>query len=63
MPAGSLGYVYLPAVACVAVMSVLFAPYGAKLAHTLPVKKIKRIFALLLAFIAMSMIYKAVTGF
>jgi uncharacterized protein len=63
MPAGSLGYVYLPAVACVAVMSVLFAPYGAKLAHTLPVKKIKRIFALLLSFIALSMIYKAVTGF
>ncbi|WP_370262479.1 sulfite exporter TauE/SafE family protein [Limnobacter sp.] len=63
MPPGALGYVYLPAVACVAAMSVLFAPYGAKLAHTLPVKKIKRIFALLLAFIALSMIYKAVTGF
>jgi len=63
MPTGSLGYVYLPAVGCVAAMSVLFAPYGARLAHTLPVKKIKRIFALLLSFIALSMIYKAVTGF
>ena len=36
---------------------------GARLAHTLPVKNIKRIFAVLLTFIALSMIYKAVTGF
>ena len=63
MPAGSLGYVYLPAVLCVAGLSVFFAPVGARLAHTLPVKKIKRIFAILLTFIAVSMIYKATTGF
>jgi len=63
MPSGSLGYVYLPAVLCVALMSVFFAPKGAKLAHSLPVKKIKRIFAILLTFIALSMIYKAATGF
>ncbi|WP_334119877.1 sulfite exporter TauE/SafE family protein [Limnobacter sp.] len=63
MPPGSLGYVYLPAVVCVAGLSVFFAPQGAKLAHTLPVKKIKRIFAILLTFIALSMIYKASTGF
>lgn len=63
MPAGSLGYVYLPAVLCVAGLSVFFAPVGARLAHTLPVKKIKRIFAILLTFIAVSMIYKAATGF
>jgi len=63
MPAGSLGYVYMPAVACVAAMSVFFAPKGARLAHSLPVKRIKRIFALLLTFIALSMIYKAMTGF
>lgn len=63
MPAGSMGYIYVPAVACVAAMSVFFAPTGAKLAHTLPVKKIKRIFAILLTLIALSMIYKAFTGF
>lgn len=63
MPPGSLGFVYIPAVVCVAVMSVLTAPKGAQLAHSLPVKRIKQMFALLLTAIAMSMIYKAVTGF
>lgn len=63
MPAGSWGYIYLPAVACVAAASVFTAPMGARLAHTLPVKKVKRVFACLLTFVALSMIYKAVTGF
>lgn len=63
MPAGSIGYVYLPAVASVAAASVFTAPTGARLAHTLPVKQIKKTFAILLAFVAFSMIYKAVTGF
>ncbi|HEY1057836.1 MAG TPA: sulfite exporter TauE/SafE family protein [Limnobacter sp.] len=63
MPAGSLGYIYMPAVACVAVMSMLTAPRGAKLAHSLPVGRIKRVFAVLLTFVALSMIYKAITGF
>jgi uncharacterized membrane protein YfcA len=48
LPAGSLGFVYLPALAAIALVSVLTAPLGAKLAHRLPVKKLKRIFALLL---------------
>lgn len=63
MPAGSLGYIYLPAVASVAAASVFTAPYGARLAHSLPVKQVKRVFAVLLTFVALSMIYKAVTGF
>lgn len=63
MPVGSWGYVYWPAVLCIAATSVLTAPLGAKLTHRLPVKQIKRAFALLLTTIAMSMIYKAVTGF
>jgi uncharacterized membrane protein YfcA len=63
MPAGSWGYVYLPAVACIASLSVFFAPVGARLAHTLPIKKIKQIFAFMLTLIALSMIYKAATGF
>lgn len=63
MPTGSWGYVYWPAVLCVAVMSMLTAPLGAKLAHSLPVKQIKRAFALLLSAVALSMIYKALVGF
>jgi uncharacterized membrane protein YfcA len=55
--------VYWPAVLCIAATSVFTAPLGAKLTHRLPVKQIKRAFALLLTSIAFSMIYKAVIGF
>jgi uncharacterized membrane protein YfcA len=48
LPEHSLGFVYLPALAAIAVASVLTAPLGAKLAHRLPVKKLKKIFAVLL---------------
>ncbi len=48
LPDGSLGFVYLPALAGIAAASWITAPLGAKLAHRLPVKKLKRIFALLL---------------
>ena len=48
LPEHSLGFVYLPALAAIAVASVLTAPLGAKLAHKLPVKKLKKIFAVLL---------------
>lgn len=48
LPAYSLGFIYLPALAAVVVASVLTAPLGAKLAHRLPVKKLKKLFALLL---------------
>lgn len=63
MPWGYLGYIHLPAVASVSAVSMLTAPIGAKLAHSLPVKRIKRIFAIMLACIALSMVYKAITGF
>ncbi len=49
LPAYSLGFVHLPALAGVAVVSVLTAPFGARLAHALPVSHIKKTFALLLA--------------
>ncbi len=48
LPEHSLGFVYLPALAAIAVASVLTAPLGAKLAHKLPVKKLKKVFAVLL---------------
>jgi uncharacterized membrane protein YfcA len=63
MPNDFIGYIYWPAVASVSAVSMCTAPIGAKLAHTLPVRKIKRIFAFLLAGIALSMIYKAISGF
>lgn len=48
LPQYSWGYVYLPALAGLVLASVLTAPFGAKLAHRLPVAKLKKIFAALL---------------
>jgi uncharacterized membrane protein YfcA len=47
-PPHALGYVFLPALAGIVVASVATAPLGARLAHRLPVPKLKRAFALLL---------------
>jgi uncharacterized membrane protein YfcA len=48
LPPHTLGYVSLPALAGIVVASVSTAPLGARLAHSLPVPKLKRAFALLL---------------
>jgi uncharacterized membrane protein YfcA len=55
LPAWSLGYVYLPALGGIAVGSVLTAPLGARTAHRLPVRPLKRIFAVLLYGLAVRM--------
>jgi uncharacterized membrane protein YfcA len=55
----SVGYVYLPALFGIAAASVLTAPLGVKLAHSLPVDKLKRIFALLLLVVATKMLVSA----
>jgi uncharacterized membrane protein YfcA len=55
LPAYSLGYVYLPALVGIVCSSVFTAPLGAKLAHALPVDKLKRIFALFLYVVATKM--------
>ena len=45
---GSFGYFYLPAFLGIVVASTLFAPFGAKLAHSLPAALLKRFFGLFL---------------
>lgn len=45
---GSVGYVYLPAALGVAVASVLFAPLGARIAHAIDGRTLRRVFALFL---------------
>lgn len=57
LPPWSLGYIYLPALAGVVVMSIATAPLGAKLAHRLPVKQLKRAFGGFLALLATKMLY------
>jgi hypothetical protein len=48
LPRWSLGFVYLPAMAGIAVTSMVFARFGARLAHRLSPSLLKRLFALLL---------------
>ncbi|MGH8442036.1 MAG: sulfite exporter TauE/SafE family protein [Nevskiaceae bacterium] len=50
-PEFSLGYVALPAFAAIAVASVATAPLGARLAHRLPPRALRRAFAVLLVVI------------
>lgn len=56
LPPWSLGFVYLPALAGISLASMLTAPMGARLAHSLPVARLKMIFALLLIVIGSKML-------
>ena len=62
LPAHSVGYIWLPALLGIACASVLMAPLGAKAAHALPVKSLKRAFALVLYALAAYMAYKGLSG-
>lgn len=57
LPPGSLGFVYLPALAVILLASIGAAPIGARLAHRLPVKLLKRVFAALLLILAGRMLW------
>ncbi|MDY0001531.1 MAG: sulfite exporter TauE/SafE family protein, partial [Polyangia bacterium] len=61
LPSLSLGYVYLPALAGVALGSVLTAPLGASLAHSIPVKTLKRCFGAFLLIVAARMLWDVFT--
>ena len=60
VPAYSFGYLWLPALVVIASCSVLMAPLGARTAHALPVKTLKRIFAGILMLLAVSMLIKGI---
>ena len=57
LPAWSVGYVYLPALAGITIASVLTAPLGARLAHRMPGRLLKRIFAGLMFVLAARMLF------
>ncbi len=57
LPEGSIGYIYLPAFLATGLTSILTAPLGAKLAHRLPAKKLKRYFSLLLFVMAAKLVW------
>jgi len=56
LPVYSAGYVYLPAVLLISVVSVFTAPLGATLSHRLPVNILKKIFAVILLLLAAKML-------
>ena len=55
LPAYSIGYVYWPAVLCMAAASWFTAPIGARLTHRVPVPLLKRFFAALLVLLSVQM--------
>jgi uncharacterized membrane protein YfcA len=57
LPPWSLGFIYLPALLGIAGMSVLTAPLGARLAHSLPVARLKQVFAVLLLVMGTKMLF------
>jgi uncharacterized membrane protein YfcA len=62
LPPYSFGYIWLPAMGVIASCSVLTAPLGARAAHTLPVKQLKRVFASILYLLAAYMLYRGLSS-
>ncbi|MDX9895250.1 MAG: TSUP family transporter, partial [Desulfofustis sp.] len=57
LPPDSIGYIYLPALVGIAAVSILTAPLGARLAHSLPVSRLRKIFAVMLILIGTRMLF------
>ena len=51
------GFVYWPAALAIIATSVLFAPLGARLAHSLPREMLRRVFALFLLLLGLKMLF------
>jgi len=59
LPPASFGFLWMPALALIAVCSTCTAPLGARAAHSMPVPVLKRIFAIGLYLLAAYMFFKA----
>ncbi|HSH72032.1 MAG TPA: sulfite exporter TauE/SafE family protein [Methylophilaceae bacterium] len=57
LPEYSIGYVYLPAFIGISVTSIFTAPLGTSIAQRLPTSVLKRLFALLLFFVGIKMLW------
>jgi len=55
LPALSLGYVYMPALIGIVAGTFITVPVGAKLAHSIPVPRLKKVFAVILSIMAVKM--------
>lgn len=59
LPDHAVGYVYLPALLGIVVTSTLLAPVGARVAHALPVARLRQAFAVMLFCLGAYMWWKA----
>jgi uncharacterized membrane protein YfcA len=59
---GAVGYLVLPALGVIAAASVLTAPLGARAAHALPTRQLKKVFAMLLYTLAGYMAWRGWSG-
>ncbi len=56
LPEGSSGYVYWSAMPWIVVATFIFAPVGANLAHSLPTKILRRLFAMLMFIVGVKLL-------
>jgi uncharacterized membrane protein YfcA len=56
LPSASIGFVYWPAVVGILMASIPTAPLGARLAHSLPLLALRRIFAVLVFVVALKLL-------
>jgi uncharacterized protein len=57
---GAMGYLVLPVVAVISVASVITAPLGARVAHALDMRQLRRVFAVLLYGLAGYMVWRSI---
>ncbi|MBS0321328.1 MAG: sulfite exporter TauE/SafE family protein [Proteobacteria bacterium] len=62
LPPHAIGYVYLPALAGIAVASILTAPFGARVAHAWPRDRLRIAFAVMLGILGAFMWKNALVG-
>ena len=62
LPPLSLGFVNLLAAAVIVPVSVTVAPYGARVAHAVSVKSLRRVFSIFMIIIAIKMLYGVLNG-
>ena len=58
MPPGSLGYLYLPGLLVISLASMSTAPLGARTAHRMDIRPLKRVFALVLYCLAAYFLFR-----
>ncbi len=61
-PPFTIGAVNIPAFAIIVPMTILTAPYGARLAHAMPAGPLRKVFGVFLIFVALNMARAAIWG-